>query len=489
MKIEHSRPASEAPSSRGASFQTLLLDRGIYGARFRLGLLLTFFTLVWFGLTLLMDFPQVLPNSIFEVLPFFPAILLDVISSFFAPDVLVYLLPILGAFLTGLHIAAAYLNDLYELGNPKIAISYLIGSVFGVRYPILTINTGEIEKLDQENPLLRIGGPGYLDLHLGFAAVFETAEGFPRIYGPSRKSELQRKVFIQGFERLRDIIDLRDQLRQIDEVPAITRDGVRVFARDVQMVFRVYGGEKRSIDLPYPYDPKSILSLVYGQVVSAEGPTRWTDTLPDLARRELQDYVAEKTLTEFLAVQPEVPKFLPQTENFPPGEISLSEERVESSRRRLIESFHNPVRQRRLRELGLELVWVGVGTWEVRDDQVADMEGEIAAATTITATARVQNKLERIRSEDHLDAEKHRSATRLTREVYHEIVDTWSNSQLPSDYRCYEMLQRLKNRFEMFRKKVFEFERTDPDGSTHYQLPDDYQTVLDHLAELTEMST
>ena len=489
MKIEHTRPASEMPTTRNATFQTLLLDRGVYGARFRLGLLLTLFSLLWFGLTLLADFPQVLPTSVFQSLPFLLAILLDFVMSFLAPKVLVYLLPILGVFLAGLRVGAAYLDDLYELGNPKIAIKYSLGSVFGFRYPVLTIDHGQLDLLDQENPLLRIGGPGYLELHLGFAAVFETAEGFPRIYGPPRKTENHHRVFIHGFERIRDVIDLRDQLRQIDEIPAVTRDGVQVFARDVQMVFRVYGGEKRSIDLPYPYDPKSVLSLVYGQVVTEHGPTRWTDTLPDLARRELQEFVAEKTLTEFLAVQPDLPSSRYEDQEHTPGEATLSDQPlVSSTRRKLTESFHTPARQKRLRELGLELVWVGVGTWEVRDDQVVDTEDEIAAAKTMTTTARSQSKLERIRSQDHLVAERHRRAAKLTREVLHEVVETWNKGQLPSTYRCYELLQQLKHRLEWFRKRISEFQRLYPEESGNLQLPDQYQLILDHLATLTEMS-
>jgi hypothetical protein len=208
-------------------------------------------SLYWFLVTLLSDFPSVFSAQSLAALPPLAAALLEATASFFAPRVLIFVLPAILGVALALYGGAQYLADLYELETPAIAWRYLLGAVFGLWYPTLSVQSGDLESLDHRNPLLRIGGPGYLILHLGFAAVFETPTGQPRVYGPSRRNPQAQPVFIPGFERLREVIDLRDQLRQLDQVPAVTKDGIEVFARDVQVVFRVSAGERRSLQQPY----------------------------------------------------------------------------------------------------------------------------------------------------------------------------------------------------------------------------------------------
>jgi len=55
---------------------------------------------------------------------------------------------------------------------------------------------------------------------------------------------------------------------KVDEIRAATRDGVLAYARDAQMLFRVYSAEKeRSLKSPYPFTEESVRRLVYGQPV------------------------------------------------------------------------------------------------------------------------------------------------------------------------------------------------------------------------------
>jgi hypothetical protein len=454
----------------------LLLERSRSASRIRLVAALTAFGGYWFLVTLLADFPPMIPIATLEGLPLLVGVLLDVGTSFINPRVLVYLLPLLLGGLVAFRIASLYLADLFELESIGIASRYLIGSVFGFRYPALTIGTGRITELDQDSPLLRIGGPGYLNLHLGFAAVFETIDGKPKIYGPS---PARSQFFIQGFERLRDVIDLRDQLRKLDEVRTVTKDGITVHARGVQIVFRAFGGTQRKPGSRYHADPASTLSLAYGGIAHDDGLSHWTETLPELAKRELQAFVAARTLEEFLAL-PEQASEAREDDGRPMT--------VHIPRRLLTSSFHTPERQQRLKDLGLELVWVGVGTWEVRDDQIPSTELEIAAGQTLTGTARDEARAQRLRSPEFLGKERELRTFALTREVIEELVVIWREGQLPDRYRCYEWLERFKRRLLNLQERIDEAVRLDQAIGIETELPEGFQDLLLHMETLTDRS-
>ncbi len=471
MSSPHSTPMGRGLGSLPIG---MLLDRGRAGARARLVLTLSLVVSYWSLVTLVLDFPPLIAAETFERLPVLIAVLLDVVTSFFSPQVIVFLFPILIAGVLALHLGAAYLTDLFELESTGIAYRYLLGAVFGLSYPVLTIDRGQVEALDQANPLLRIGGPGYLNLHLGFAAVFETIDGQPKIYGPTRE---RSEFFIQGFERLRDVIDLRDQLRQLDEVRTATKDGIVVYARDVQIVFRAYGGEQRTAGSPLPVETRSVLSLAYGGQVAEAGPSHWTDTLPDLARNELEAFVAGRTLEEFLAL----PQQASKRRDSGPTHVHIP-------RRELTESFHTAARRARLRELGLELVWLGVGTWEVRDDQILSTDLEIAAGHTLTGVARDELRARRLASPEHLTRERQLRAFALSQEVIEELIAAWGQGKLPSRYRSQELLDRFKRRLIDLKARVEDQHRVEPSSTLDLDLPERLGEVLHHLETLTERS-
>ena len=442
----------------------LILDRGRVGSRLRLVTALGVLGLYWFAVALIGNFPPLIPAERLADLPVVFAVLLDVFSSFLSPPVLIFVFPVLLTIFLAFHLGARYLADLFELESTSIAYRYLLGSVFGIRYPVLSIDAGDVAHLDQQNPLLRIGGPGYLKLHLGFAAVFETLEGQPRIYGPSAGHS---RYFIQGFERLRDVIDLRDQLREIDEIRTVTKDGIIVHARDVQIVFRAFSSYRRNDDGTYEADPGSMLNLAYGGISGEAGLPRWTETLPTLAVHEIKRYVAARTLEEFLALPGD------QSENF------------HIPRRKLTASFHTQERKQRLQDLGLELVWVGVGTWEVRDDQIPSTDLEIAAGQTLTGVARDEARARRLRSSEHLRREGQLREFALQREVILELIAAWNDGQLPDRHRCYELLDRLRRRLIDLQGRVEAAQRLDPG---RFELPDRLQETLSQLESLTEHS-
>ncbi len=341
------RGFSAGATSPGSAVLERVLDRGLAGAATRLLLIVIPFGLAWFLLTVLVD-PAAAPTPAWVAALGFPFdVLASIFTSLLAPRVVLHLLPVAAGGWLGLRLAAHYLNDVYALESVPMAGRYLRSAVFGLGYDTLVVSSGDARHLDWTSTLLRVGGPGWLSVHLGFAAACETLDGHPRVYGPASRR------FLHGFERLRDVIDLRDQLRRVDESRVVTRDGIEVLARDAQMVFRVHSGNQpRNLSDPYPFTEEAIRRLVYGQPVAATGQRKWSDALPGLVRREITRFVGDLTLEGFLAMQPEPQRLLA-------GDLHIP-------RQELTERFRTDTLRQRLQDTGLELDWVGVGTWEVR---------------------------------------------------------------------------------------------------------------------------
>jgi len=138
-----------------------MLGRDITAAIVRLLLLAGSLAFAWLLLVVSFNFPGQVPYFWLENLPPLTYPLLNVLSTFFHPDVLLHMLPLTAGMLASLIIAAAYLADLFELESVWIAFSYLLGAIFGLSYPRLRIDRSDVSSLDPSNPLKRIGGPGF----------------------------------------------------------------------------------------------------------------------------------------------------------------------------------------------------------------------------------------------------------------------------------------------------------------------------------------
>lgn len=444
-----------------------LLERNHRGARLRSIAVAAGFGTYWLALAFFADFPRVLPEDWLNQLVFPINVAADLVTSFFAPRVLLHLLPALFALWLGFRLAAHYLTDLFELEAPTIAANYLRSSVFGLGYDTLNVTQSDLKLLNRSSPLLRIGGPGFLRVHLGHAVVMETADGEPKVYGP------ERRRFIQGFERMRDVIDLRDQLRELEEVRAVTADGIEVRARDVQMMFRVYGGEQeRSLQAPYPYMEAALRRLVYGRPVTEAGAASWTDELADLAKAEIRSFVGSLTLEAFLALQPERTR----------GEADGSARRSGGEgtrpfhipRRKLTERFHTEGARSRLRDRGLELDWVGVGTWEIGSPE----EGSpISIGKSIISAWQSMQRSRLLKAPSYLTRQRERGFHEGARRPIEGWIGVWESEEFGGRHRCWSLLKHIEHKFSAMVEGLEDEQRA--------QLPPDLEDALAHLRGLT----
>ncbi len=274
------------------------------------------------------------------------------IQSLFAFDVLRRLLVIAVTFWLTSRWAAIYLDDIFDLNEFPVAARFIRGAAFGLSHSRLTIKDGSISpEVRAKSPMIRIGGPGLVNAHMENAVLFEKIDGSPDVIGASTR----RYKILDGFERFRQVIDLRDQVLEVS-VEGRTQDGILVKAKDVKFVFSVYRGEpgpKESSTFPQPYRyvGKAIENLVYRQKKGDPLPL----AMKSAVEAEMRDFIGQHKLSEFLA-------------NTETGQSDFT------SREEMANLFYNFASffTKNAPERGAQLQWIGVGTWETISDIVPE---------------------------------------------------------------------------------------------------------------------
>ncbi len=338
---------------------------------------------------------------VYPVLAPSPAVNLESILLFsivvFFQLLLILLIP---AYLA-INMAGNYLADIFELKNVRVAWKFISELSLGGANEVLHIRDGKVAEANKDSPIMLIGGPGRVLVEFDSAALFEKPDGTPHVIGPA--SLYADKLILDGFERLREpIINLRDQYignPSAEPMTIVSRslDGIPVSAIDVRSVFSVSRDAKDStptIESPYPFNPKSVDDLIYRQSVSVltEGthpsvlPSHWTNTMQGLERGAISEFMSQHKLAEYISSigRPEIEASEHQEDTIlretlqyssePPSEMPPAMQPPKfHPRTELSELFRKYTAgfSKRARERGMELHWIGVGTWKI-PDQIAN---------------------------------------------------------------------------------------------------------------------
>ncbi len=294
------------------------------------------------------------------------------------------------AYVSALHVASIYQSKLFEFEDLSIARQFLLSAAFGGSTHTLHIAEGEIAESDRRSPVYLIGGPGWVQVAMDSAALFEYPDGRPHVIGPT-----PQPVMLGAFERLREpVIDLRDQFLgsftgEPERIRSRSRDGIPIEAHDVRFVFSIFrGGQSPTLQMPYPFQPSAVESLIYGLSSRVQDDERrpsalstdWKATMRNMIRSELARFMSTRPLNEYLAsignpeiesmrsratvlqenlreVDPDHPLPSSGSESAPPRFASRTELKS------LFDGFasqfaHNAHRR------GVELRWLGLGTWK-----------------------------------------------------------------------------------------------------------------------------
>ena len=322
---------------------------------------------------------------------------LFVYQAFSDPQVFQYLPIFLAPFFIALQSAAIYLGDVFELEDVGVARSFIWEVALSGGNNTIRISQGEISTASQETPTFLIGGPGKVVVDLDSVALFEKPDGTPHVIGPTGR-EPGGRATLEGFERFRQAIDIRDQyvdLRDQDSkskaVAGRSRDGIPITATDVRLMFSIDRGNdpKPSADIPYPFNKKAIEQIVYnatsqvtpGQANPSAHVFEWTNNMIGLIRSELSGFMSKHNLSVYLAStgMPELEKIkqreeiiaeqirnLAQTEDEKPKAKDEKGPPEFQPRHKITNLFTQFTHEftNKSRGRGVELHWIGVGTWK-----------------------------------------------------------------------------------------------------------------------------
>ncbi len=208
------------------------------------------------------------------------------------------------------------------------------------------------------NLIDKIGGPGFVVIEPGNAAMFR------KLRGPSEAS-VSETYFLAPFEKLASAVNLDEQQGIKETMTALTRDGIKVTLSDIHFRYRVKQQEekdgepmRRSIVNPYPFSEAAIRDMTFNLQVQKNGLETWQEAIDRSITGAIADFVASRTIDYLTA---------PRTNDFNP--------RLELRNQLFLADM-----KRRLAGLGAELLWVDVGHIEIEDESVDDLRTNLWSA-------------------------------------------------------------------------------------------------------------
>ena len=299
----------------------------------------------------------------------------------------------------GIEMGGNYITDIFELKNPSVAWKFISEISLRGASEVIHIRDGKIAEADKDSPIVLIGGPGRVEVEFDTAVLFEKPDGTPHVIGPA---DVRTKT-LDGFERLREpIINLRDQYFGYTASDAISvenrsLDGIPISAKDARVVFSIHrrdgsDSQKPEKEKPFLYDPQSVQDLIYQQsvqVLQGEHPSgepgAWTNMMRGMVSGEIGSFMSQNKLSEFLASisTPEIEALEHREDTILVQTLQYSNQLPDTEPQDFTKPNFHPRTEltdhfmkytdgfsRRANERGMDLHWIGVGTWKPANDVI-----------------------------------------------------------------------------------------------------------------------
>jgi hypothetical protein len=207
------------------------------------------------------------------------------VAGLFAPSVLVHFVPVIAAIWTAHLIITGLLKILYDLPDSATAFR-LFSRLRSNSGPTVTLNRLEFARQQQDDPLLRVGGPGYILVAAGDIVVTERNGRFERVLG-SGKHKLER------FETAHAVLDLREQVRFAEKVALTTREGLTLHT-SLHVTFRLRRRDQRPGRLhQFTWDEAAVRRAARAVTVTDLEVQRWDDIPLGVAIGQLRNQISE----------------------------------------------------------------------------------------------------------------------------------------------------------------------------------------------------
>ncbi len=216
--------------------------------------------------------------------------------------ILLYFLGFISAFTTVVY----YIGDIYKEEFDKIPFRYFMACFLGVFQPQIQVNGATLEPT-WHGMVEKIGGPASLDIDPGFVVLTESLTAPEKVYGQGKGQ------FMSRYERIYEIIDLREQEGMVEKVTAITRDGIKVMVEKIKFNYRIWDSRweglyrDQSVNRnPYPYSKQAIFNYAYNRSVQLDAQKKlrlaqWPDVVSGRVQGLIKDYISEHKLDDVIA--------------------------------------------------------------------------------------------------------------------------------------------------------------------------------------------
>lgn len=210
--------------------------------------------------------------------------LVQFIREFIHWRVLRHFLPVLLGWWLAYEASIGLVRVLYELPDRTEArrfLAQLINTASAANARPVAVTKSVLRERRDHFAVLRIGGPGKIGVKNGYVAVTEQHGRIHQIIGNGSH-------YIDSFEYVHDVLDLRLQERIAEKVTLISKDGVPVTAT-ISLQFRLdTGGEQPTRSQPFPFAETAVKTAAYAQQLRPDGTvSRWDDLPLPFAKEHL----------------------------------------------------------------------------------------------------------------------------------------------------------------------------------------------------------
>lgn len=410
------------------------------------------------------------------------------------PRILQYLPVFIAPYFIALQSAAIYLADIFELEDVSVARNFVSGVALTGGDDTIRVKNGDVTEENQETPIFLIGGPGKVLVELDSVALFERADGTPHIIGPTGGLPGGTAI-LEGFERFRQALDIRNHhvdLRDKDEWKAVfgrSLDGIPVKATDVRLMFSIFRGENRetSAENPYPFSKQAVEQIVYkatskvtpGQNTPSKFEFQWIPKMVTLIRGKLSGFMSEHNLTEYMASigTPEFEKVIQREDQIFEQMRDLVQSGEEMSERKEIKPPPEFQPRSKIKSLfaqfadgfssqartnGVELQWIGVGTWESPIEIIPEKHLEAWKQTQKNIKDESKRAMDKIEQEEVIEKTKE-LIQKVPLDAYDNIRNSYKTSkksgrQIPKKKESHKLEQLKREKGDDF---VFDREEMD----------------------------
>lgn len=222
------------------------------------------------------------------------------VVEMFHPRALRHLIPVIVGWLLARGAAVNLVQVLYDLPSPETAREFLAqlqsrGAILG---RFVRVKAKTLEEDRENSALLRLGGPGRVHIGNAHAAVTELNGRFHQVLKPG----VHR---LGRLERIYTLVDLRQQVRTINDISLTTKDGIDLTA-ELTVTYRINtGGEPPTKARPYPFDPESVRLAAYAEsVLPNGGVSNWENVPGVMAKGQIINIFAGYRLDQILYPRP-----------------------------------------------------------------------------------------------------------------------------------------------------------------------------------------